>query len=250
MDEQRKTIYSWRQKILERKGIDDELVALAEDAVEYGVDVYCPPKTPADAWDMDGLCTWFGRKFGEPVTIPTDVRSEADAIADLLIQRVKEIFERRCAEFGREAVVEFGRSLLLRVIDIRWKDHLHAMDVLKSGISLRSYAQKDPKIEYKTEAGIMFEEMMVAISDKVSDLFFRVHVEEKKERRISGIWQQGEARHDEFNAAAVADGQRQAAQSAGEVRPVEPIRVEGKVGRNDPCPCRSGKKYKHCCGRR
>jgi len=249
MDEQRKTVYSWRQKILGRQGIDEELLALSEDAAEDGVDVYCNPKLSADEWDVGGLCDWFERKFGERVEIPAELRGDADAIADRLLEKVRGIFQQKCEEIGREALLEFGRSLLLRTIDIRWKDHLHAMDVLRSGISLRGYAQKDPKIEYKSEAGRMFEEMMVAVSDKVTDLFFRVHVTEREERRISGIWQQSSARHDDFDVVAEADRQHEAAQSAGESRPVEPIRVDTKVGRNQPCPCGSGKKYKHCCGR-
>jgi len=249
MDEQRKTIYSWRQKILRRDEIEEELIALAEDAAEDGVDIYCDPKITSGEWDLAALGEWFERKFGEPIELAAEARGEADAIADSLTERVREVFESKCEQVGKEGLLGFGRSLLLRTIDVQWKDHLHAMDVLKSGISLRSYAQKDPKIEYKAEAGRMFEEMMISIADKVTDLLFRVHVEERKERRISGIWQESSARHDEFDVVAQADRQREAAQSAGESKPVEQIRVDMRVGRNDPCPCGSGKKYKHCCGR-
>jgi len=123
------------------------------------------------------------------------------------------------------------------------------MDVLKSGIGLRGWGQHDPKIEYKTEAGRMFGNMMVNIADHVTDVLFHVHVAERDNRQVRGIWRGADARHDDFNTAADAERGRQAAQHAGEHRPIEPIRTGRKVGRNEPCPCGSGKKYKQCCGR-
>jgi len=90
--------------------------------------------------------------------------------------------------------------------------------------------------------------MMVSIADQATDMFFRAHVEERREREISGIWEAGETRHDEFDVTAQAEQQRAAADQVGEAKPIEPIKVDVKVGRNDPCPCGSGKKYKHCCG--
>ncbi|MDP6107520.1 MAG: SEC-C metal-binding domain-containing protein, partial [Candidatus Brocadiia bacterium] len=249
MDEQRKTIYSWRQKVLERRKVEEELVALAEEATQDAMDVYVDPKRSASEWDMEGLAEWFKHKHGEPLDVTSDTQGRAQELEDQLVGRVRDMFQSRCEAAGRELMVEFGREALLRTIDVRWKDHLRAMDVLRSGISLRAWAQHDPKIEYKSEAGRMFEAMMASIAEHVSDLLFRVHVEERDRSELGGVWQIAEARHDAFDIAAQADHQREAAHAAGEHKRIEPIRVEQKVGRNEPCPCGSGKKYKQCCGR-
>jgi len=250
MDEQRKTIYSWRQKILERREVEEELVALVEDAARDGLDAYVDPKRSSQDWDLAGLSEWFERKFGEPTELPPGEQGTVDELEDRLIARSREVFQHKCELIGRDVMMEFGRSLLLRTIDVKWKDHLHAMDVLRSGISLRGWAQHDPKIEYKSEAGRMFEEMMAGVAEGVTDLLLRVHVQERAQRQVGGIWQEAQARHEDFDLAAEADSQRKAAQAAGgEHKPIAPIRVDMKVGRNAPCPCGSGKKYKHCCGR-
>jgi preprotein translocase subunit SecA len=249
MDEQRKTIYSWRQKILERRNIEEEIIALAEDAVLDGLDIYVDPKKSAQEWDIAGLAGWFEHKFGEPPSIPPDKQDDDQALQGFLFQRVREVFSRKCEEVGsKEALVEFGRAVLLRTIDVKWKDHLYAMDALKSGIGLRGWGQHDPKIVYKIEGGEDFDKMMITIAEKFTDVFFRVRVE-KKEHQVSGVWGAGAARHDAFDVSTQADRQKAAADAAGEHKPVEPIKVEMKVGRNEPCPCGSGKKFKQCCGR-
>ncbi|MDP6438679.1 MAG: SEC-C metal-binding domain-containing protein, partial [Candidatus Brocadiia bacterium] len=249
MDEQRKTIYSWRQKVLERRKVEEELVALAEESTQDTMDVYVDSRRSSSEWDMEGLAEWFERKHGEPLDIPSETQGRAQELEDHLVGRVRDMFRSRCEAAGKELMVEFGREALLRTIDVRWKDHLRAMDVLRSGISLRAWAQHDPKIEYKSEAGRMFEEMMASIAEHVSDLLFRVHVEERDRSELGGVWQIAVARHDAFDIAAQAEHQREAAHAAGERKRIEPIRVELKVGRNEPCPCGSGKKYKQCCGR-
>ncbi|MGD2174559.1 MAG: preprotein translocase subunit SecA [Candidatus Brocadiaceae bacterium] len=249
MDEQRKSVYSWRQKFVEGRDVEDELLALVEDAVLDGVDTYVNPKLSPEEWDFGGLEEWFERKFGRPAEIPEDCRGVSGDLEDYLVQRAREIFGEKCERVGREGLLDFGRYLALRTIDMKWKDHLYAMDALKSGIGLRGYAQVDPKLEYKSEGGAMFEQMLMNIADEVTDLLFRVEVEERTGREVSGIWQISEMRHDEFNVDQYARQQEEIADSAGGGgRPAEPIRVEQKVGRNDPCPCGSGKKYKHCCG--
>jgi len=249
MDEQRKTIYSWRQKILEHREIEDEMAALTEDAIADGIDTYASARGPSRELDLQGLNEWFERKFAEQPQTPAEKRERLEDLEHYLIGKAREIFEWKREQVGKELMIEFGREVLLRTIDVRWKDHLYAMDVLKSGIGLRGWGQHDPKIEYKTEAGRMFGNMMVSIADHVTDVLFHVHVAERGNRQVRGIWRGADARHDDFNTAADAERGRQAAQHAGEHRPIEPIRTGRKVGRNEPCPCGSGKKYKQCCGR-
>jgi preprotein translocase subunit SecA len=249
MDEQRKSVYSWRQKFVEQQGVEEELLTLVEDAMGDGIDVYINARQPVDQWDIDGLSEWFTRKTGEPAEIPEDCRGSIDALEKHLADRAKALLQEKAEAVGKDMLLDFARYLALRTIDMKWKDHLHAMDVLRSGIGLRSYAQLDPKIEYKSEGGEMFEQMLIGVADELTDLLFRVQVEERRERHVSGIWDGIQKSPDMVAANAYAQEQEQTADAAGAVRAVKPIRVQQKVGRNEPCPCGSGKKFKHCCGR-
>jgi preprotein translocase subunit SecA len=249
MDEQRKSVYSWRQKFVEGRDVEEELLALVEDAVRDGAALYLDPKTPAEQWDLEGLGDWFRRKFGVSAEIPEGARSDVQAIEDHLIALARRTFQEKCEAVGKDMMLDFARTLALRTIDVKWKDHLHAMDVLKSGIGLRGWAQLDPKIEYKSEGGEMFERMLMSIADEATDLLFRVRVEERTDRQVRGIWDASEMRHEQFRIDQYAEQQEQTADAGGGRVAVKPIRVAQKVGRNQPCPCGSGKKFKHCCGR-
>jgi preprotein translocase subunit SecA len=163
---------------------------------------------------------------------------------------------RRLAEVGREflraELAHLERYVLLQVYDSTWKDHLYAMDHLKDSIWTRSFAEKDPKTEYKREGFRMFNEMLESIDDRVTDIIFRVHLEAGA--RARNVWQVSQTSHDQvgqFSGGAQESPQQQAAQAPqGEVQ-VKQIRLEQpKVGRNDLCPCGSGKKYKKCCGQK
>jgi len=249
MDEQRKSIYSWRQKFVENRDVEDELLVLIDDAVGDGVDFYAPARMRLEERDFDGLSAWFERKFGQKPEIAADCRNDIRELEAHLIALARELFERKAQAVGKAQFLDFGRFLALRTIDMKWKDHLHAMDVLRSGIGLRGYAQLDPKIEYKAEGGEIFEQMLVRIADEVTDLLYRVRVEEERERTVTDIWQVSEERHDQFNVGAYARQQEHVADTAGVAVAVKPIHVQQKVGRNELCPCGSGKKFKHCCGR-
>ena len=249
MDEQRKSVYSWRQKLVERKDVEEEIISIAEDAVRDGADLYLEPRRSPDQWDLDGLNKWFAHKFSQPARMPQECLGDADAVEEHLLRRAREVFQDRCERFGAEAMLDFGRYLMLRTIDMKWKDHLHAMDELKSGIGLRGYAQLDPKIEYKSEASQKFEQMLIRIDDEFTDLLFGVEVEERGGREVRGIWQVSEARHDEFSADHPLPEEPEVYAPGAGAAAVEPIIVGEKVSRNAPCPCGSGKKYKHCCGR-
>jgi len=252
LDEQRKSVYSWRQKLVENEDVEEELQTLVEDAVRDGVDTYIDSELSPEEWDIEGLEEWFERKFRQPPEIPEEAGVSIDALEECLIEQAKELFREKCERIGKEPLLDFGRTLMLRTIDMKWKDHLHAMDVLRSGIGLRGYAQLDPKIEYTSEGGEMFENMLMNIADEVTDLFFRVEVEEREEREVEGVWQVAETRHDSFRAEEAFDESQLSTSGGGgggSQTATKPIEVGEKVGRNDPCPCGSGKKYKHCCGK-
>ena len=148
----------------------------------------------------------------------------------------------------RAELSDLEKYVLVQVYDGTWKDHLYSMDHLKNSIWMRSWAEKDPKTEYKREGSRMFEEMLDTIEDRVTDIIFKVHLEAGA--RARSVWNVSAASHDEVGQFAMAERQRAAAQAPqGEPR-VKQIRLEQpKVGRNAPCPCGSGKKYKKCCGK-
>ena len=152
------------------------------------------------------------------------------------------------SQFLRAELSDLEKYVLIQVYDSTWKDHLYSMDHLKSSIWMRSWAEKDPKTEFKREGSRMFEEMLETIEDRVTDIIFRVHLEAGA--RARNVWNVSQTSHDEVGQFAMAERQRAAAQAPqGEVK-VKQIKLEQpKVGRNDPCPCGSGKKYKKCCGK-
>ncbi len=159
--------------------------------------------------------------------------------------QIAEFVEHTANNFIREELTELERYVLLQIYDSTWKEHLYAMDHLKSGIGLRGLAERDPKMEYKREGFKMFGEMLSSIRDKVTDMIFKARLGGEEERR--SVWNISSAAHDEFSL--FSQQQQAAQQPQGQAAMPRTVRHEGpKVGRNDPCPCGSGKKYKKCCG--
>ncbi len=151
-------------------------------------------------------------------------------------------------EFLRRELSDLEKYVLLQVYDSTWKDHLYSMDRLKDSIWTRSFAEKDPKVEYKREGFRMFNDMLETIEDRVTDIIFKVRLEAGA--RARSVWRVSQAAHDEVGQFAMAERQRAAAQAPQGQQKVKQIKLaQPKVGRNDPCPCGSGKKYKKCCGR-
>lgn len=172
-----------------------------------------------------------------------------------MIKKAEEVYEAKENAIGKDEMEKIAQILLLEKIDTKWKDHLYAMDHLRSGIGLRGYAQVDPRIEYKREALSMFESMNLSIRDEVTDLIFKLQLGKEAERK--DIWHPDHYVHQEVSGletiqespvAAAIQGTNANSEEQAE-RKIEPIKVGIKVGRNQPCPCGSGKKFKQCCGR-
>ncbi len=185
------------------------------------------------------LVSWANERFGASLTeddLPGDGPEIKDSLSEIATQ------------FLRAELSDLEKYVLVQVYDSTWKDHLYSMDHLKSSIWMRSWAEKDPKTEFKREGSRMFEEMLETIEDRVTDIIFKVHLEAGA--RARNVWNVSQTSHDEVGQFAMAERQRAAAQAPqGEVK-VKQIKLEQpKVGRNDPCPCGSGKKYKKCCGK-
>ena len=185
------------------------------------------------------LVSWANERFGASLTeddLPGDGPEIKDSLSEIATQ------------FLRAELSDLEKYVLVQVYDSTWKDHLYSMDHLKSSIWMRSWAEKDPKTEFKREGSRMFEEMLETIEDRVTDIIFKVHLEAGA--RARNVWNVSQTSHDEVGQFAMAERQRAAAQAPqGEVK-IKQIKLEQpKVGRNDPCPCGSGKKYKKCCGK-
>jgi preprotein translocase subunit SecA len=185
------------------------------------------------------LVHWTNERFGASLT-EDDLPDDAPELKDTLSEVA--------TGFLRAELSDLEKYVLLQVYDSTWKDHLYSMDHLKGSIWMRSWAEKDPKTEYKREGSRMFEEMLDTIEDRVTDIIFKVHLEAGA--RARNVWNVSQTSHDEVQQFAMAEQQRAAAQAPqGEVK-VKQIKLDQpKVGRNDPCPCGSGKKYKKCCGK-
>ncbi|MEE9606034.1 MAG: preprotein translocase subunit SecA, partial [Candidatus Scalindua sp.] len=256
MDEQRKTIYTWRQRVLELENLREDLLRMIEDSILDSVDYYINPKLHSSEWDLDVLINWYRQKFGIKVDIKGDSEKTREDVENLLISEAFKAYEGKETEIGKEELRKIEQILMLDKVDTKWKDHLYAMDHLKSGIGLRGYAQVDPKIEYKREALIMFEKMMSSIREEVTDLIFKIRVRPETVSRYKDVWNADNfVYQDSLNTLPeypVASKEKRAepavANNQGEQKP-EPIRVGVKIGRNQPCPCGSGRKYKQCCGK-
>ncbi|MBA7625215.1 Protein translocase subunit SecA [subsurface metagenome] len=185
------------------------------------------------------LVSWANERFQASLT-EEDLAGDGPELKDSLSEVAR--------EFLRAELSDLEKYVLLNVYDSAWKDHLYSMDHLKSNVWMRSFAEKDPKTEYKREGFRMFDEMLETIEDRVTDIVFKVHLEAGA--RARSVWNVSQTTHDEVGQFAMAERQRAAAQAPqGESR-IKQIRLEHpKVGRNDPCPCGSGKKYKKCCGK-
>ncbi len=229
MNQQRELIYQQRRQVLTGENIAENIADTIATVVTRSVDTYAPEGVHQEEWDLDGLLEYAGQLY-----LPNHELQVADlegmgreALREELHEKALAVYKAREEELGTETLREIERVVLLRLVDEKWMDHLDAMDQLREGIGLRAYGQKDPVIEYKFEAYEMFNNMIASIQDDVVRYIFRVSLvpDQPKEQRVVV-----ENRSD-------AEGARQ------------PARKEQQIGRNDPCPCGSGKKYKKCCGR-
>ncbi len=188
--------------------------------------------------DVPELVNWANERF--EASLSEDDLSQQGQRKDKLYETAR--------EFLRAELSDLEKYVLLQVYDSTWKDHLYSMDHLKSNIYFRAFAEKDPKIEYKREGFRMFNEMLETIENRVTDIIFKVRLEAGA--RARSVWNVSQTVHDEVGQFAMAEQQRAAAQAPQGEQKVKQIKLEHpKVGRNDPCPCGSGKKYKKCCGR-
>jgi preprotein translocase subunit SecA len=244
MNKQREVIYSQRREVLGSEDLKETVTEMIEEEGEGLVDFYTDEKQYSEEWDLKGLQDAFFQQFSFKWSIPSIEENgiRRDQLKETIIEKAKEVYQKKEEEFGAPTLRYLEKVIMLQSIDFHWKDHLLAIDQLKEGIGLRGYGQRDPLIEYQKEAYQMFLEMLDRIKKDTVEKLFAIQMakeeqavkEVKLERKQTFIMSRGEA----------AQGGGGKTESGKGVT----IRREGKkVGRNDPCPCGSGKKYKRCC---
>ncbi len=252
MNKQREVVYELRNAVLRgedlRSVYDDLSSSLINSLLARAAG---SSKIPSE-WDWDGLLGEFGMVFLADVRVSDDDRAHAkpEDLEKLLTDIASRRYDERREELGTEVFEDLCRYVILRTVDSKWREHLYALDMVREGIGLRAYGQKDPLVEYKQESFRMFEEMMGDFHKETLTLLFRAQVRTAAEtqrqapRRTVHAYKPGT---EPPGAAETARGGMESA--ATRQRPAAVRRAEAKIGRNDPCPCGSGKKYKKCCGR-
>jgi len=238
MNQQRKVIYEQRREILAGENLKEEVLGLAEEMLDGMLGIYCPEDAYPETWDTTGLTDVLAAKFSYRLT-GIDLQSKTrEELRGILWEAVKKSYDEKEQEIGSEVMRHLERVFMLQAVDHQWKDHLLAMDHLKEGIGLRGYGQKDPLIEYKKEGFDMFEEMKLRIVETTVESLFRIKVAAKEQSQEI----ERKQRRQVANLRFAGSGDAATAKAA-------PVHVAQKVGRNDPCPCGSGLKYKKCHGK-
>ncbi|MDL0420834.1 preprotein translocase subunit SecA [Caldibacillus thermoamylovorans] len=232
--QQREIIYKQRFEVIDSDNLRDVVEKMIKSVIEKNVNSYASAEEPPENWNLKGLVHFINANLlpENDITIDVLTRKEPEEMIDLIFAKVIERYNEKEEQLGPEKMREFEKVILLRTVDSKWTDHIDAMDQLRQGIHLRAYGQSDPLREYQTEGYAMFEAMVDSIEDDVAKYIMKSEIVNNLKRE------------------EVAKGQAVIPSSDGESKPKrKPIRVEKKIGRNDPCWCGSGKKYKNCHGK-
>jgi preprotein translocase, SecA subunit len=248
-NDQRRAIYSQRNELLDVSDVSETIASIREDVFKSTIDNYITPQSLEEEWDIQGLEERLKNDFDLEMPIAQWLDKEPELHEETLRERIlenaKEQYLRKEEVVGSEMMRNFEKGVMLQTLDSLWKEHLAAMDYLRQGIHLRGYAQKDPKQEYKRESFNMFATMLESLKYEVISVLSKVQVrmpeevealEQQRREEAERLAQHQQLSHHDENALVTED-------------PKAPATAERKVGRNDPCPCGSGKKYKQCHGR-
>ena len=251
-NDQRKVVYHQRNELMEADDIQESIKSIREEVVEMTVDQFIPPESHEDNWDPEGLTNALEKDYLLPLKISQWIKQDSqlnsDNIRDRCIEKVQSASEEKESIVGSDLMRMVEKEIMLKQLDIHWKEHLAAMDYLRQGIGLRGYAQKNPKQEYKQEAFMMFSEMLDQVKHDTISMLARIRIQ--NEQDIQRMEEQRRAEQSmDFNKSESSGLLNQSDNNAKKINSSPFVRSEKKVGRNDPCPCGSGKKYKHCCGK-
>ncbi len=255
-NDQRRVIYQQRNELLEGDDVAETVANMVRGEIENTVKRFVPPESVEEQWDVPGLETALAADFQlqTPVAewLKTEPELEEEALRNRVVEVAEQAWKAREGQVGPELMRQFERSLMLQTLDHHWREHLSSLDHLRQGIHLRGYAQKNPKQEYKREAFELFSDMLDRIKQDVVKVVLTVQVRSQEDVQaveepapVSNVKYQHADYDEALGAGPAGDGNGDVA-----VAPPPPfVRAGDKVGRNDPCPCGSGKKYKHCHGR-
>lgn len=237
-------IYEQRDMVLEGEDLKNEILDMLHDVVDGYLDMYIGKGIDRDDWDVQGLTDWVNQTFMVDISrwVPKPENMSYEEIREKLLKTLLGLYEEREQQIGSETMRKLERFVMLDRIDDHWVDHLYNMDYMEEGIHFQAYGHKDPLVEFKREGHEMFSAMIEKIKEEVVEYIFKVQLVEESEEQDSSRRRKPQRRR---------AGGRQSAKSREKPEPATvAVHSEiGKVGRNDPCPCGSGKKYKKCCGR-
>ncbi|MGE5105479.1 MAG: SEC-C metal-binding domain-containing protein, partial [Betaproteobacteria bacterium] len=257
-NDQRRVIYQQRNELLESEDVADTIANMIRGEIDATFKRHVPPDSVEEQWDIPGLETTLASEYQLAAPVGEWLKAEPDLDEAALRARIEKLADEawrgKEVQVGTELMRQFERSLMLQTLDHHWREHLASLDHLRQGIHLRGYAQKNPKQEYKREAFELFSDMLDRIKQDVVRVVLTVQVRSQEdvqavepEPAVSNVQYQ----HADYDQALAANGNGEAAGGGDTAVAVAPpfVRAGAKVGRNDPCPCGSGKKYKHCHGR-
>jgi preprotein translocase subunit SecA len=261
MNKQREVLYGFRNEIIHGDSPRDAIFEILEEVVETRVAQHLPEDKSPDEWDYDALLRWANHAFPIGLRREQIDQKPIEEVRQILLDKVRKAYEAKAANENPEALKAIERLIVLNALDRLWQEHLYNMDQLRTGIGLRAYGQRDPLVEYKSEAFGMFEEMMGSVKDEIAGNVFRsassLAAFENFMRALPQLLIAPELTSGgAFSQTAAPPGAAPAANAGSDVvdqaieEATKPIKRDlPKVGRNEPCPCNSGKKYKNCCGK-
>jgi len=236
MNQQREVIYGQRRQVLTGENLRENIMNMVAQIIDGQMDQYANAKLYPEEWTLDGLIEDAEKTYAPQGKL---VKAELEAMSrDELAEHLRAVAENGYKDremlFGEANMRELEKVVMLKVVDGKWMEHLARMDMLREGINLRAYGQKNPLVEYKIEAYDMFQEMIEIIQEDIAKLMYRVSIVTQEQQQLEDHLKNAKAVH---------------GSDEPEVTKAQPVVKKDDVGRNDPCPCGSGKKYKNCCGK-
>ena len=257
-NDQRKVIYQQRTEIMGAAQLGDAIRGIQADVLGRLLDEHLPRNVPHEDWDLDGLRESIRKDFNTDIDprgwLAAEPEMEETVLRTRVLDAVEALYRAKSERYGPELMQHLEKDIMLRTLDQHWREHLAAMDYLRQGIHLRSYAQKDYRYEYRREAYELFSNMLDRVKFDTASILARVEVrsdaelqreEEERQRRLLAALQ---TQHAEAQSALGGPPPESAEPASGEARQAPMVRADRKVGRNEPCPCGSGRKYKQCHG--
>ena len=258
-NDQRKVIYQQRTEVMAAEDVADSVAGIRHEVVNAIIDRHMPQGSPEDLWNVDGLTETLQRDFGVPLDIKGWLEADKDMaevdVRERIVKTLNDAYETKVETYGAPMVRYLEKAIMLQQLDQHWREHLAAMDYLRQGIHLRSYAQKNPKQEYKSEAFELFTTMLDRIKHDTVSMLSRMQLrtqaeidaeEAERQQRLERAMRFQHAAPEQLTAPQAAEPEQGVSEESAPV--AQFVRETRKVGRNEACPCGSGKKYKHCHG--